>query len=255
MTWALPPNLDTKQAVALPVGLQTAADALFNVLGFAFEPAKLSGTTAAGVPILIWGGASTCGHAAIQVAREAGFGPIFTTASAKHHSTLRDLGATECFDYHDSHVIDKIQSAVAKSGKKLATAFDAVGAGLGVFDPPPAQPLDMAKSTPSLARQCLSDVAEEELRLSAVLPVAHDPAWKFCLGMRSPGPETIGIPQDPKWPGRVETFMQWFLANPNAFRSPNVKEVTGIDEGMRQIQRVFEGGASMEKVIIAHPLA
>lgn len=255
MTWTLPTDLDPKQAVALPVGLQTSADALFNILGFSFEPAGLAGISPKDKAILIWGGASTCGSAAIQVAKAAGFNPIFATASARNHDVLKQLGATQCFDYRDPDVTSQIREAVQKSGKPLTTVFDAVAAGLGVFDPPPAEPLDMSKSTPSLARKCLSDVPEDELRLCAVLPVAHDPAWLFPVGMRLEGTETWGLAQDPSWPGRVETFMQWFLKNPKAFRSPNVKVVGGVEEAMRQIQRSFEGGVSMEKVVIDHPFS
>lgn len=252
MTWPIPAGLDPKQAVALPVGLQTAADALFNILGFSFEPAQLEGLSPKDKAILIWGGASTCGLAAIQIAKAAGFSPIFTTASAKNHAVLRELGATQCFDYRDPNVVEQIRAATEQTGKQLTTAFDAVGAGMGAFDPPPAVPFDLTKSTPSQARKCLSDVPEDQLRLCAVLPAAHDPAWKICLGIRLEGSQTLGIPQDPSWPGRVESFMQWFLRNPKAFRSPNITTVVGVEEGMRQIQRVYDGSVSMEKVVIDH---
>jgi len=253
MTWALPGGLDPKQAVALSLGLQTAADALLNVLGFVFEPAKIQGVSAKDTPILIWGGASNVGLCAIQIAKMAGFDPIFTTSSVKHHDTLHRLGVTECFDYHDVDVVDRIRNAVNNSGKQLSTVFDTVVGGLTVFDPPPSKPLDPAKSTISLARKCLSDVPEQDLRLCAVVPIAHDPTWRLCIGTRLEGPDTFGMPQDPRWPGVVESFMQWFLTNPKAFRHPKVTVVTGIDEGMRQVQRSFDGGMSLEKVIIAHP--
>lgn len=255
MTWPVPTDLDPKQAVALGVGLQTAADALFNVLSFGFERADLDGDSPKDKAILVWGGASTCGHAAIQVAKAAGFNPIFATASSKNHETLKQLGATQVFDYRDSDVIDQIRDAVRRSGKQLTIAFDAVAAGLGVLDPPSNKTPDLSRSTPSLVRKCLSDVPDEELKLAAVLPVAHDTVWKFPLGMRTEGEHTLNVPQDPSWPGRVETFMQWFLKNPKAFRSPNVTVVTEIEEGVRQIQRVFDGGVSMEKVVIEHPFS
>lgn len=252
-TWKLPEKLGEKQAAALPVGLQTAADALLNILGFGFPLAGISGRSALDIPILIWGGASTCGLAAIQIAKQAGFSPIFTTASKKNHDSLKQLGATECFDYRNEDVVEEIRKAVKMSGKQLTTVFDGVAAGLGVFEAAPEKPLDMAISSPSLAHQCCSAMDESKLSLCAVLPVAHDPVWKFCLGTRLPGNDTWGFEQDPSWPDRVSSFMDWFVQNPETMRMPNVKVVEGTENGMKEILRVFKGGASMEKVLIAHP--
>lgn len=251
-TWQLPENLDEKQAAALPVGLQTAADALLNMLGFGFPAAGISGRSAQDIPILIWGGASACGLAAIQLAKQAGFSPILTTASAKNHNTLKQLGATACFDYRSENVVQDIKEVVEGSGKQLTTVFDAVGAGLGVFEPAPENPLDLAKSSPSLARQCCSGVDDSQLELCAVLPVAHDPVWKFCLGTRLSGRETFGYEQDPAWPDRVSSFMEWFVQHPETMRMPNVKVIEGAERGKGEILRVFKGGASMEKVLIVH---
>lgn len=233
--------------------MQTAADALLNALNFGFPEAGVTGRAAEGVPILIWGGASACGLSAIQIAKRAGFSPILTTASKKNHDILRQLGATACFDYRTDSVVEDIRQVVKNSGKQLTTVFDAVGAGLGVFEAAPEKPLDMAKSSPSLARQCCSGVDEAQLSLVAVLPVAHDSAWKFCLGTRVPGDSTMGFPQNPSWPGRVSSFMDWFVQNPAGIKMPNVKVVEGVEAGMEWISRVFNGGVSMEKVLIAHP--
>lgn len=73
---------------------QTATDALFNGLGFGIRAAGVSGTDPTGHSILIWGGASSVGLAAIQNGKAAGFSPIFATASPKNHATLKRLGAT-----------------------------------------------------------------------------------------------------------------------------------------------------------------
>ena len=259
MTWAVPESVDPKQAVTMPVGLQTAADALFNIFGFGLPAAGIDGRSAAGVPLLIWGGSSMVGLSTIQLAKLAGFDPIFTTASGRNHDVLRRLGATACFDYNSEAVVQEVREAVKRSGKKLTTVVDAVSAGLGVFEPSSERgPPDVALSTPSLAKQCCSEVkpGEDELRLSSVLPVAHDPDWKFCLGARAYGETGLfGDPQDPSYPERVENFMAWYVPHHGkSWETPNITVVHGVDETIRQMYRVFEGKVSMEKVVVAHPL-
>ena len=44
--------------------------------------------------MLIWGGASSTGSAAVHVAKLMGF-TVYTTASEKHHEYLKGLGASK----------------------------------------------------------------------------------------------------------------------------------------------------------------
>lgn len=256
MTWSRPSDLAETSAVTMPVAYQTAADALLNILGYGFPSAGISGHDASNVPILIWGGGSMCGLASIQVAKLAGFSPIIVTASEKNHETLKQYGATECFDYRDPNVVQHIRDYVQQSGKTLTTVFDAVGKGLGVFEPTSDQPQpDLSLSSPSLARSCCSEADSPDLLLCAVLPVAHDPLWQFCIAMRPYGDSVIGIPQDPSWPLRLEKFMAWLVPNHRLVKPfPNILLVRGGEESIRQIHRVFDGKVSLEKVVIEHPL-
>ncbi|KAG6901425.1 hypothetical protein C0995_012136 [Termitomyces sp. Mi166 len=52
----------------------------------------------AGKPAVILGGATSVGQFAIQFAKLSGFSPILTTASVKHESFLKSLGATHVLD-------------------------------------------------------------------------------------------------------------------------------------------------------------
>ncbi|KAI1084712.1 hypothetical protein F5B20DRAFT_522927 [Whalleya microplaca] len=252
MTHRLPdPELDWTQAVSWLCGLYTAIDALFNCSGFAFPPLKgqgVDGDDPTGRAILIWGGSSTVGLTAIQLARAAGFAPIFTTASAKNHATLLDLGATKCFDYRSPTVVEDIRAAVSQSGKELSVIFDAVATGTGFAEPPSAKPLDFNKSSPALARQCLTDGAKY-FRLSAVIPIEKDPRWKFVLAIREEK-------DNPEWHKRLPAVVEWVLSNykATAFRIPNVKVISGAEEGVQAIRDVFAGKVSLQKVVIQHPL-
>ncbi|KAI0007251.1 hypothetical protein F4779DRAFT_592815 [Xylariaceae sp. FL0662B] len=252
MTYRLPdPELDWTQVVAWPIGLHTSIDALFNVSGFSFPPLRgqgVDGEDPTGRAILIWGGSSTVGLSAIQLARAAGFAPIFTTASARNHRTLLELGATQCFDYRDPSVVDKIRAAVSQSGKELSVIFDAVTTGVPFANPLTDKPLDPSKSSPAIAKRCLTDGARD-VRLSSTLLVEDDPDWKFCIAVRDEK-------EFPDYSRHITAIMNWVLDNHKAvaFNIPNVRVVAGAEDGIQAIRDVFAGKVSMEKVVIQHPL-
>jgi threonine dehydrogenase-like Zn-dependent dehydrogenase len=240
----------------MPTAVGTSVDALFNVMGFAFPAAGIEGRDPTGVPILIWGGASAVGSAAIQVARAAGFDPVLTTASPKNHDSLKEAGATRVFNYSSPTVVDDIKGAVALTGKKLSVMFDAVSSGLGQLGSEKPEP----NNTPDLAKSCASDgVSAEDLILSAVLPVTHDPSWQFCIGIRTYGDKFwLGseVSQNPSWPIRMKTAMDWVMHNHEKVWKPVLKTtiVQGAERGIEEIRRVADGRASREKVLIAHPM-
>jgi NADPH:quinone reductase-like Zn-dependent oxidoreductase len=76
--------------------------------------------------ILIWGGASSVGSVAIQIAKSLGF-KVYATASSKHHVYLKSLGASDVFDYKDKKVVENIVNAVKKDGVSMNVGYDAVG--------------------------------------------------------------------------------------------------------------------------------
>ncbi|OIW32863.1 GroES-like protein [Coniochaeta ligniaria NRRL 30616] len=260
LTFRRPADLAPLSAVSLVSAAQTASDALFNVLGFALPAAGLDGDDPAGQAILIWGGASGCGWAALQLARAAGFGTIIVTASMKNHAALKEAGATHCFDYHDDTVVADIRSAVAKEGVRLTAAFDAVSIGLGIFEPlteadKASIDANYGKSTPALAKSCLSEPLDgEKIRLASTLPVLKDPDWVFALYSRK------HYPQDevdhPGWWQRQEKTLTWLIENhKTAWRPlPNTRVVQDTEEVVKAIKDVFQGKVSMEKVAIRHPM-
>lgn len=279
LTRICPDDLPLLTAVTLPAAFQTSFDALFNVLGFGLPPAGLDGDNAKDVPILIWGGSSNLGQAAIRLAKAAGFSPILTTASPRNHDALRALGATHCFDYRDANVVDRIQKAMKSlpGNKKLSVAYDSVTAGLGVFEGLSEEEYQAVQSrydqsSAGLARQCCDpSLSDSELRLSAVLPVDRDPNWRFCLTFRSIDTmDHAGIYDDTglddeqkrkeqeqtvKWGERTERGMEWILANHEKYwLNPSIKVVKGAEEGVKALEDVWKGRISGQKVVIEHPL-
>lgn len=85
----------------------------------------------ANAPILIWGGASSCGQYALQILTHWGYRNLLTTASPSNHSYLRSLGASQVFDYRDPRVAILILEAAAglrgKNGPTVPFVIDCIG--------------------------------------------------------------------------------------------------------------------------------
>ncbi|GMM31656.1 hypothetical protein DAMA08_044010 [Martiniozyma asiatica (nom. inval.)] len=73
--------------------------------------------------VLIWGGATSTGMLAIQIAKQLYGLNVITTASEKHFKLLKDLGADFIFNYNDGDVILKIKNA---TGNNIKYALDTV---------------------------------------------------------------------------------------------------------------------------------
>lgn len=59
--------------------------------------------------VLIWGGSSSVGFYAIQIAAQAGY-KVITTASPANISRLKSAGAIEVLDYHSSNILSDLIS-------------------------------------------------------------------------------------------------------------------------------------------------
>ncbi|RGP70832.1 hypothetical protein FLONG3_7288 [Fusarium longipes] len=119
----IPSDLDFEQAAVLPLAVATAAWALFgdSTLKMKFPSLNPEPT---GEVVLIWGGASSVGGTAIQLAKAAGY-EVITTASAKNHEYVKSLGADHVFEYKSPHVTKDICSLLMS--KKFAGALEASG--------------------------------------------------------------------------------------------------------------------------------
>lgn len=118
----LPPGMAFNEACLLPMAILTAWSG-WHVIGLQRNTAY---TAADKKGMLVWGGASSIGSAAVQVAKSMGF-RVYTTASEKHHEYLKSLGASKVFDYREEDVVEKIVKAAKEDGVAVQTGFDAVG--------------------------------------------------------------------------------------------------------------------------------
>jgi NADPH:quinone reductase-like Zn-dependent oxidoreductase len=104
----------------LPLAVATAELALFSssCLGIQKNESGTGGKT----PVLIWGGSSSVGSYAIQLAALRGL-QVYATASPAHHERLRSLGAHEVLDYRSQDV----PATLKERGVSIKHAFDCIG--------------------------------------------------------------------------------------------------------------------------------
>lgn len=107
---AVPDSLPLANAAVLPLSVSTAASGLFHQLELPFPTLDPKPT---GKTILIWGGSSSCGSSAIQLAVAAGL-TVITTASASNSDFVKTLGASDAFNYNDPNVVEKILKVLKK---------------------------------------------------------------------------------------------------------------------------------------------
>ena len=101
----IPPCLSFEEGASLGISFMTTGLALFKSLGLHGNP--LSPATEK-LPVLVYGGSSATGTAAIQLVRLAGFAPI-TTCSPRNFELVKSYGASAVFDYNDPDCISDIK--------------------------------------------------------------------------------------------------------------------------------------------------
>ena len=118
----LPQGMSFTEASLLPMAVGTAWAGWYT-LGL---PRDTAYTAADKKGMLVWGGASSIGSAAVQIAKLMGF-IVYVTASEKHHEYLKSLGAARTFDYKGENVVENIVKAAKEDGVTIQNGFDAVG--------------------------------------------------------------------------------------------------------------------------------
>ena len=124
MAAPIPNTLSYEKATVLPLALSTAACGLFQkdhlALQYPTATPKLTGKT-----LLIWGGSTSVGCNAIQLAVAAGY-EVITTASPRNFDYVKKLGASQVFDYNSKTVVKDVINAF--EGKTISGAL-AIGKG------------------------------------------------------------------------------------------------------------------------------
>ena len=124
MAAPLPESVSFEAASVLPLAISTAACGMFqeDFLAMA-HPCLDNGKT--GQTLLVWGGSTSVGCNAIQLAVAAGY-EVVTTCSPRNFEFARELGACAVFDYNSPTVVRDLIAAL--KGRRMAGAL-AIGAG------------------------------------------------------------------------------------------------------------------------------
>ncbi|KAF4426982.1 Zinc-type alcohol dehydrogenase-like protein [Colletotrichum fructicola Nara gc5] len=117
ISFRVPKNISLEEAVTLPLASMTSWLALFSKDCLAIPRDGGKDTS-----VLIWGGSSSVGLYAIQIAVLHGF-KVITTCSPRHFDLVKSLGAKHAFDYHDDDVVESIKQAAPG----LKYVFDTIG--------------------------------------------------------------------------------------------------------------------------------
>ena len=123
----IPQNVSFAKGSVMPLALNTAAMGLYGPTdkGFLGLPQPSLTPSNSNKVIVVWGGASSVGALAIQLAVGSGV-KVIATASSRNHSLVKSWGATEVFDYSSKTVAEDIIKAVQASGGEFAGVYDAI---------------------------------------------------------------------------------------------------------------------------------
>ncbi|KAH9840991.1 GroES-like protein [Rhodofomes roseus] len=113
LVWTVPQGvLSHEQAATMNGGVCTAAQCLYHPqrLGLVEPPDRADGSEW----VLIYGGSSSVGQYAIQLAHLSGY-KVVTTASPHNFELVKSLGADAVYDYNDPDVVATIKRATGDS--------------------------------------------------------------------------------------------------------------------------------------------
>jgi NADPH:quinone reductase-like Zn-dependent oxidoreductase len=120
MTSPIPSTMSFEQAAVLPLAVSTASCGLFLQDQLALQLPTIPHPKPTGKTLLIWGGATSVGCNAIQLAVAAGY-EVITTCSPVNFKLMKKLGASQAFDYSSKTVVPDIIHAFR--GKTTAGAL------------------------------------------------------------------------------------------------------------------------------------
>ncbi|KAI0888669.1 zinc-binding dehydrogenase [Annulohypoxylon maeteangense] len=115
----VPENFPLEQAVALGTPLLTSCVALWSSLAITALPES---PLAKPVPVLVYGGSTTCGTMAIQLLKILGYDPV-ATCSSRNFDMVKSYGASAVFDYTATDLGHAIKT---HTGGRLRHALDCI---------------------------------------------------------------------------------------------------------------------------------
>ncbi|KAL4916577.1 hypothetical protein BDW62DRAFT_211840 [Aspergillus aurantiobrunneus] len=118
-------SLSFAEASVFPLCVTTSSFGLFGKDYLALPYPSLN-PVPAGKTIVIWGGNSSVGSNAIQLAKTAGL-EVYTTCSPRSFEYVKSLGADRVFDYNHASAIDDLTTELDNSPSPCAGIYLAAG--------------------------------------------------------------------------------------------------------------------------------
>lgn len=261
VTCKIPDDLSFEQACVIPLGLSTAAAGLFEREYLNMDLPRPGKPTSKNQTVLVWGGSTSVGTNAIQLAVAAGY-DVITTCSPKNYDYCRSLGAKHCFDYNSSTTV---QSILAALQDKICVGALAIGAGsaLACINLLSKHNFKSGGSETQVPRKFVAVISGPDLLspgetlatirtifrflvfgVSLVLQSwRHKIGWKFVLGT-SPAANEVG-------PAIYNEFLPAALES-GQFRA--LPEVMVAGDGLESIQKAMDtlkAGVSAKKVVVS----
>ncbi|KAI4859094.1 zinc-binding oxidoreductase CipB [Hypoxylon rubiginosum] len=251
----IPDNLSYEKACVLPMGVSTAACGLFmkdfNALRYptSAEPHQQPAPT-----FIVWGGSTSVGSNAIQLARAAGY-DVFATSSPKNFEYVKALGAAQAFDYNDPKTVGAMVAAF-KDGDRTCAGAIAIGKGsleacVDIVGAVPGRKFVAQTSVP------ISPSAMPSSSLGVAAVMLGYMWWNFSTGLRT---RLRGVTTKFIWASDVaateigEMIYNDFLTNALETGRYQVKpEPQVVGKGLEHVQEALDTnmrGVSATKVVV-----
>lgn len=257
----IPENLSFEQACVIPLGLSTAAAGLFERDYLHMDLPRAGKTSPKNQTVLIWGGSTSVGTNAIQLAIASGY-DVITTCSPKNYDYCRSLGARHCFDYNSPTIAESVVAALqgkvcvgamAIGHNSVLTCIDILSKHNSKLEKSstakPMQKFVAVISGPELVSPDESFATIRTISRFLVFGVSliykswrHKVGWKFVIGT-SPAANEVG-------PAIYNEFVPQALQS-GQFRA--LPEATVVGHGLDSVQKamdILKGGVSAKKVVV-----
>ncbi|KAK1912401.1 hypothetical protein P3342_010002 [Pyrenophora teres f. teres] len=161
-TISIPASLPFKNGVVLPLALATAASGLYppNLLNLPL-PTTPPCKTELKKTVLIWGGSSSVGLAAIQLAVTSGL-RVIAACSPANFELVKSVGAEEVFYYRSASAASDVVVSLQQPDTEFAGVYDAIS----------------ESSSFSMVKFIL-ETLQSKVHIAVVLPCAADMASEW----------------------------------------------------------------------------
>jgi NADPH:quinone reductase-like Zn-dependent oxidoreductase len=258
----IPDGMPFEEAAVLPLAVSTAASALFqsDQLGLVHPASAVpispdaDAARVTGTAVVVWGGATSVGSNAVQLAVAAGY-TVVTTASPHNHDRMRALGASHVFDYRSTTVVGDVAEAL-----RGLTVAGVLAVGTGSAEPSVRIAAATGASRVSMASPSVSfmdlprrsGISLRFLRVMGRLVVSNVTLQARCLvrGIRARFVWGSSLMNNEVGPMLWEHFLPAALAEGRYVAAP-APEVVGT--GLDQVQPALDAlgrGVSARKLVV-----